>query len=252
MRRAARTIAFGALALLCAPAASCKAPATERPETAEERLVRRIDDALGGREAWERTRVICWRFFGGREHVWDKARGFARIDGLETEAGLATLVLDLREAPAVLRGSAWLDGEEVRDEAVLGPLLEAGWRVWVNDSYWMFMPYKLADEGVVLRALGTSTLLDGSPSELLELTFEGVGVTPQNRYVIDVDARTGLVRQWSFWPSATDEEPRFTLPWNGWQRFGGIMLATEHGRAADWAIEVLDEVPEGTFGGLDE
>ncbi|MEZ5331564.1 MAG: hypothetical protein R2991_05830 [Thermoanaerobaculia bacterium] len=48
------------------------------------------------------------------------------------------------------------------------------------------MPYKLEDPGVTLHYLGERPMLDGRPAEVLELTFEGVGRTPQNKYHVYV------------------------------------------------------------------
>ena len=28
--------------------------------------------AMGGREAWDNTRYLCWKFFGRDELIWDK------------------------------------------------------------------------------------------------------------------------------------------------------------------------------------
>ena len=39
--------------------------------------------------------------------------------------------------------------------------LELGHRTWINDSYWMFMPYKLLDPGVTLAYAGERALEDG-------------------------------------------------------------------------------------------
>ena len=35
----------------------------------------------------------------------------------------------------------------------LGEMLENGRRAWINDSYWLVMPYKLRDPGVTLELL---------------------------------------------------------------------------------------------------
>ena len=35
---------------------------------------------LGGRENWDSTRYLTWRFFGKRRHVWDKWSGRIRFE----------------------------------------------------------------------------------------------------------------------------------------------------------------------------
>jgi hypothetical protein len=39
-----------------------------------------VMDKLGGRENWDKTRYVTWRFFGRRLHVWDKWTGNARVE----------------------------------------------------------------------------------------------------------------------------------------------------------------------------
>ena len=197
-------------------------------------LAESVLERMGGREAWERTRYVHWMFFGQREHWWDKHTGDARIEGDDL-----VLVLNVRTK----EGRAWRGGEEVVDPGELARLLDRGIAWWVNDSYWMFMPYKLLDPGARLRDLGPGTMADGRTARVLELTFDGVGLTPDNKYEVFIGDETGLVEQWSFYLNAADEEPRFTGPWSGWERFGAILLATSRGRGYDWAISVHDDLP---------
>ena len=88
---------------------------------------------------------------------------------------------------------------------------------------------------------------DGRRADVLELTFEGVGLTPQNKYEVCVDKETRLVGEWSFFSNASDAEPRFTMPWNDWRRVGPIMLCGDHGRQADWRLAVYDGLPRTVF-----
>ena len=95
-----------------------------------------------------------------------------------------------------------------RDEA-----LKDGESAWINDAYWVFMPYKLKDTGVTLKYLGKGTTQAGASADVLELTFENVGRTPENKYHVYVDDESRLVTQWDYYPQASDAEPRFQLPW---------------------------------------
>ena len=204
-----------------------------------------VMDAMGGRAAWNDTRHVSWNFFGGgRKHHWDKWTGDVRIESAEGQdrqgnrrpATLTLMNINTRS------GRAWADGEEVGGDE-LAAMLESGWRAWVNDSYWMFMPYKLLDPGVTLTYMGEDLMEDDRAADVLELTFESVGVTPQNKYLVFVARDSGLVEQWTHYSNSDDVEPRFTGPWADWKQFGNIMLATNHGRSADWDIAVYDELP---------
>ena len=45
------------------------------------------------------------------------------------------------------------------------------------------MPFKLKNSGVTLKYLGDTTATkDGKPADVLQLTFEGMGVTPDNKH----------------------------------------------------------------------
>ena len=202
----------------------------------------RVMEAMGGRKAWDDTRYIAWKFFApppaGRTHVWDKWTGNLRFQG----GGRTTLMnINTKE------GNVWKDGQKVEDPAEKAKLLQEGYEAWVNDSYWLFMPYKLKDSGVTLKYKGDGTTDDGKAADVLQLTFEGVGVTPQNKYDVWVDRDSGLVTQWAYYLTAQDAEPRFKTPWASWTRHGKILLSGDRGRMQLTEIAVHDQVPEAVF-----
>jgi len=194
--------------------------------------------ALGGREAWERTRFVTWSFFGRRTHVWDKHTGRLRFDDGET---LVLMNLNSRE------GRAWKGGVEVRDPAELRDVLTGAESAWINDSYWVFMPYKLKDTGVTLKYLGDGRTEAGSEADVLELTFVDVGRTPENKYHVYVDKQSRLVTQWDFYPTASDPEPRFKLPWEEWTKSGEILLSPSRGERRHENLACLRDVPDSVF-----
>jgi hypothetical protein len=199
-------------------------------------------DKMGGWESWDRTRYLSWRFFGKRTHHWDRFTGNIRIEGpADGHAWLWLMNVDTR------KGRVWKDGQEIQGDE-LREALDTGRKIWVNDSYWLVMPYKLLDPGVTLKYGGERAMEDGRPADVLELTFgAGVGYTPENRYEVFVAKDTGLVEQWSFYEKASDEKPRFTLPWTGWKRFGSILLATGRGQGPDWEVAVHGDLPATVF-----
>lgn len=204
----------------------------------------RVMEAMGGREAWDRTRFLTWNFFAQRRHLWDKQTGDIRVEGTDRDSGEPYLILmNLHSG----EGRAWRGGVEVTDPDELAAQLDAGEAAWINDSYWVFMPYKLKDSGVTLRHLGQNPMLDGRPAEVLELTFEAVGRTPENKYHVYVAADSGLVEQWDYYPEADDPEPRFQIPWHDWKRHGSILLSADRGENDHSDLAVLDDVPRAVF-----
>jgi hypothetical protein len=200
-------------------------------------LADRAMEAMGGRAAWDATRVIAWTIFN-RSHVWDKWTGDYR---LTADTTLVIMNVNTRA------GRAWQKGVEVTDAARRDEILARAVSIWINDSYWLLMPYKLKDSGVTLRHAGEKPSGDGRAADVIELTFKGVGDTPDNRYRVWIDRESGLVSQWSFFKSAADAEPRFTLPWTDWQAFGAIKLATGRGRTDVTGIRVSTEADAAAF-----
>ncbi len=202
-------------------------------------IAAQVMTAMGGSKAYDNTHYLTWRFFGKRLHVWDKWSGDARI---EDGKGLVVCMnVNTR------KGKAWQDGSEITDAAALEEKMTWGYEVWINDSYWLVMPYKLRDPGVTLSYTREDKTEDGRAADVLTMTFANVGVTPENKYEIFVDRESHLVTQWSFFEKAADSEPRFTTPWADWKRCGEIMLSANRGQRGHSDVAVLTKVPPTTF-----
>ena len=197
-----------------------------------------VMERMGGRQHWDQTHYLTWRFFGKRLHVWDKWTGNIRFE----EGGLVVL-MNINSG----KGRAWQEGQEVAEPDTLQARLKHAYEAWINDSYWLVMPYKLKDSGVTLKYKGEGQTQEGKPAQVLVLTFKNVGVTPQNKYEVWVDQQDHLVKQWAFYADAADAEPKFTGPWNNWQPFGHIFLADDHGKAKHTDIAVFDQLPATVF-----
>lgn len=247
-----RLAAFGLLAALtaCSQDSNAREAAAPNPKLATVdadpdalKLATQVMDRMGGRKAWDATHFIAWKFFGGHRHVWDKWSGDLRLEDKKS-----VVLMNLNTGA----GRAFEDGVEVADATKRSEALENCNKKWINDSYWMFMPYKLLDPGVHLRSKGAGELAGGRAADVLELTFDKVGLTPQNRYLAYVARDSGLVEQWCYFKDAGDTEPGFTMPWSGWQRFDGIQLCTDHGsfkpgEKKDWEIAVYKDLPRSVF-----
>lgn len=198
----------------------------------------RVMERLGGWRAWDNTRYLTWRFFGGRRHIWDKWTGNHRL-----EDGDLVVLHNINDRS----GRAWVGDVEITNPDTLTHRLEQAYSRWINDAYWLVMPYKLKDSGVTLTYEGEDMTEDGLPAYILELTFQGVGRTPQNRYQVWVDIDKSLVCQWSFYRDADNTEPRFVMPWANWQTHGDILLNDDFGARRHTEVAVLQEVAEEVF-----
>lgn len=186
-------------------------------------IANQVVTASGGKSAWDKTRYIGWNFFGSREHVWDKHSGDVSIKGLKSP-------IDVKMNLHTKTGKVWIDGKETMQQDSLDKYLQKGYEWWVNDSYWLVLPFKLQDSGVSLDYLGDSKTEEGVIADVLELKFDKVGVTPQNKYHIYVDKTSRYITQWDFYTNASDEEARFKIPWKNYKQYGDIYLSGDRGR----------------------
>ena len=199
-----------------------------------------VMEAMGGRKAWDTTRYITWNFFGNRTLLWDKQSGNVRIDSHRDSSVYLINIYDNT-------GRVMKNGEEITHPDSLQKYVDRGKGMWINDSYWLVMPFKLKDSGVTLTYKGEDTIAGGKPADVLHLRFENVGNTPQNKYDVYVEKSSHLVKQWAYYREADMDTPNFVTPWNDYQQHGSILLGGGRGGRAITNIKVLEEVPAEAF-----
>lgn len=211
----------------------------------------RVMQALGGKEAWDATRFLRFTFAGRRTHHWDKWTGRHRLEGQSPEGQRYVVIQNLNTK----QGEAWVDGKKQEGEAAK-PWLERGYGAWVNDTYWLLMPYKLQDPGVNLTYEGRDQI-DGRPYDKLHLRFQGVGLTPGDQYWAWINPETGLMDRWAYLlqpePGKEPAKEPTAWRWEGWRKHGNIMLApmrrqVNGDRTLELAdIAVLESLPDTVF-----
>ena len=226
-RRALAIAAFGVAALVGAarPAAAVTPTASDPKAVA---VADRVMQALGGEAAWNATRYLRFDFAvdrGGktvmrRAHTWDKWTGRYRLESKDKDGRDVVVAMNLNTK----EGSATVGGSPLAGEELKGAL-ETGYASWVNDAYWLLMPYKMRDPGVVLTLVGQEKKGADAWDKVL-LTFEGVGLTPKDRYWVFVNAKTSLVDRWEFVLKG-EKTPPVPFDWKGWKAFGRIRLADD-------------------------
>ena len=178
--------------------------------------------AIGGRKAWDETDMLKWNFFGARRHFWNKKTGDLVIEGLKDSFVIHMNLIEMT-------GTVNLKNNELTKQDSLNKYIQKGKEMWINDSYWLFLPFKLKDSGVTLKYLNRDTTSFGEMAEKISLTFEEVGVTPENKYIIYIDPSSYLITQWDFYSKVGDEEARFSTPWLDYEEYGKIMLSSSRG-----------------------
>src|SRR6266850_5621008 len=111
------------------------------PKAAE--VARSLDDALGGVSTWESVPYVRFDFVVVKEgkelarfrHWWDKRNGRDRVEGPDDKGRIVTAIVNLSDR----KGKSFVNGIADRDSANV----RMGYERWVNDSYWLMMPFKL-------------------------------------------------------------------------------------------------------------
>ncbi len=179
-----------------------------------------VMEAIGGRKNWDETNYLVWDFFGKRRLYWDKMKGDVRIEFLNEEL---TILLNIH----TMEGKVAKNGIEFTNADSLTTYLDKGKGIWINDSYWLVMPFKLKDSGVTLKYIREDTLSGGIGADVLQLTFENVGNTPENKYEVYVDKNDNLIKQWAFFRNFDQDSANFVRPWDNYQSYGKILLSSE-------------------------
>jgi hypothetical protein len=208
-------------------------------EASDERAIEIADqvmEAMGGRKAWDNTRYIQWNFFGIRDLFWDKQSGDVQIEMPDN----LTIFFNVHQDG---EGVVQRNGEAYTQADSIQYFTKRGKSIWINDSYWLTMPFKLKDSGVTLTYEGQDTTMQGEAAEVVGLTFEEVGNTPENKYLVYVTPTDSLVKQWDFYRNATDSLPSFSTPWANYERYGDILLSDNRGERALDDIAVYEELP---------
>lgn len=233
---------------VASPAERAASPQGDASDAKAVELAAKVMESLGGEENWNNTRFIRFTFIKRRTHYWDKWNGRHRLEG-ENREGKPYLVLHNINSH---EGRAFLDGEELQGEA-RDAMLKDAYAAWVNDTYWLLMPYKMRDPGVTLKYDGEEEI-DGRMYDKVVLTFQSVGLTPGDRYWAYINRRTMMMDRWAYRLESmpTDAAP-VAWDWQGWSKHGNIMLAPmRHMVGKDTQlplddIAVYESLPDSVF-----
>ncbi|MFT5336612.1 MAG: hypothetical protein ACJAY8_001000 [Sphingobacteriales bacterium] len=239
----------GFLFVLFACMMACSMPDRGQEEmglelTTEDSLMAKVIEAHGGQLNWEKAHIFSWNFFGVRKNTWNKQSGDFKTVFLKDSLSIA---YNLHNKT----GQAWIGGKEVNPDS-LDFYLDIANQVWCNDAYWVFMPFKLKDSGVQVKYLGQDSsiavpeVVEAKVCDVLELKFDSVGYTPQNKYKVFVDVASGLVAQWVYFKNDSTEV--FTNVWAKYQNVGPFQLSTFYSESRQITeLNYLDSLPSQFF-----
>ena len=200
------------------------------PSKSDAKAVQVVNDmwtALGGKRNWEKARSLSYHWIVEREgkiaadyrHDWDRHTNQYRVEGTDRE-GKHFIALFNTES---LTGDVLVNGEILPDDSTRIKMLDRAYGRFINDSYWLIMPYKLKDPGVVLTYEGEKQQ-DGQFYDVVKGTFENVGLTPGDTYWAFINKSDHLMHKWEYVLEGREPPPTVAW-WTDWRNVGGIKLA---------------------------
>ncbi len=210
-------------------AGASAASATPASDPRAVKVAQEVMTALGGKQKWDALTGLRWTFGASindtvrssRRHSWDKHTGWHKVEG-KTAKGDAFVIV---HKVGTDEGRAWMNGTPIEGDS-LKKLITLGERMWVNDTYWMLMPYKMLDPGVML-AFDSTKQLDGKTFDVVSMTFDHVGQTPGDHYWVYVDQANHRVERWEMVLEG-QKPPPAAYTWEGWVQQGGLWFPTAH------------------------
>ena len=238
-----RTLVAALIAVAgAAPFTAEHASAAKDPKAVE--VAERSMTAMGGQERFAAARLLRFDFApvrdgkvtGSYHHWWDRHRGAYRLEGVNKEGVPYRVLFDVNTK----QGRAWLGARELAGEE-LAKQLEGAYGRFINDTYWLLMPWKWLDPGVNLAYEGKKTV-DGSEYDVVTLSFEtGTGLTSNDRYWAYVSTKTNLMERWEYVLENEEGAPGTGNPtpwtWEAWKETAaGVKLSTDRRRLAEGPV----------------
>ncbi|GAB5534069.1 MAG: hypothetical protein Rubg2KO_03180 [Rubricoccaceae bacterium] len=188
------------LALGLASLSGCTSSDRAPLVTAADSLAWDITQASGGLDAWDNLPVLRFDWVIRNDsaetyrtrHLWNKASDLYRVEWpVGDDSTLVAVFSPSSFDPEAPSGQIALNGDSLSGDEKRERLSDAHGR-FINDSYWLLAPLKVLDPGV------RRELAPDSGRGVLAMSFEGVGLTPGDRYWIETDPQTGLMTGWTY------------------------------------------------------
>jgi hypothetical protein len=241
-------LSAAAACLIAAALPGITAAQTQDPKAVE--LAKSMMQAMGGENGWNSIHFLRYDFIvsmGGqtranRSHLWDKWSGRYRYES-KTEDGKSQIVLfNVNDQ----KGSVYVDGAKIEGDAA-AEAMKGAYSAFINDMYWLAMPWKWLDKGVNLKYVGPQER-DDKKFEVAELTFQSVGLTPGDKYEAYVADDSKLMTHWEYKLQSGREG---SWDWE-YGTHNGIKLASNHTNTEGASINmgnvgVFEQVDDAFF-----
>lgn len=211
------------------PATASTPPPPMQADAASLACIKELTDAMGGQETWNKLPYFRFDFVvvkDGKEvarfkHWWDKMHSRCRVEGPDEQGRVVTACFNLMTK----KGKTFTDGIVDTDSTNIANIIENGYERWVNDTYWIIMPFKLHDNGVHVKHVRTEEGTNGATYDVLEVSFmPNVGLTPEDHYWLFVNTKTHLIDRWEMVLTGQKPPPSGST-WESWTSIGPLQLS---------------------------
>jgi hypothetical protein len=192
----------------------------DAPDARTMEVIHKTMNAMGGLEEWKSVMALRFNFqvepkgapAKAVKHLWDRRLNRDHVEGTKDNKPMVAWI-----NLTTKKGMAWFDGKELAGDD-LNKAMEWAYGRWVNDSYWVIMPFKLLDDGTSVHYMEEK---DGH--DVLHLSFGKVGLTPGDQYFAYINTDTGLMDKWEFLLQGGEKG---TFQWLDWTKVGNVRLST--------------------------
>lgn len=198
-----------------------KAIADDMKDPAAVTVAQETIQAMGGMDGWKSVKALRFDFRVEREgaepkavkHLWDRAGNRDHVEAMKDGKPMVAWVNLTTKS-----GAAWLDGKKLEGDA-LKQAMDWAYGRWVNDTYWLIMPFKWLDSGVNLKKEA-----DRNGYKVLHISFNQVGLTPGDQYWAFISPKSHMMERWEFLLQGEKEKEMFD--WKDWNAVGSVKLSS--------------------------
>jgi hypothetical protein len=213
-------------------------------------LARRAFDVLAG-PAWEKARYFEFTFVVQHGNTrstavpqrWDRATGMYRVTGRDAKQNDFIVVMNVNTK----KGRVWLNGEEVHDNRAEATL-DLAYKRFLNDTYWLLMPLRMLDQGVVREAMGERTDSCGRTWDVVKVT------TSNDTAWAWINRDSGIVEEWDMQiAGAPADAPPVQVMFHDYARYSGLLISTrrevrnQNQTIKIEGLKIAADVPKGAF-----
>lgn len=187
----------------------------------------KIWSGVGGKSNWEKTRYLTFSFsvinsgkkVFSRKHVWDRYSGDYRLEYIGKDSSKIISLFNVNTK----KGEIFRDGKLIENDTLKQNLLKKSYNSFINDTYWLLMPVKLEDLGVVCTPL-TDTVINSVLCHRSGIRFEtGIGNTSGDYYEIFINSKNNEIIRWKYLLEGDKESEIYD--WKPYEDIGGLQLS---------------------------